>query len=346
MKAAVLYGDNDIRIESLKKPIPEINEALIEVKVTGICGSDLPRVLNDGAHFYPIVLGHEFSGVVEAVADNEYGIKIGDKVACAPLLPCHNCRECLTGNHSLCKNYSFIGSRSPGSWAEYVKAPIRNLVKLTDKVSFIEGALIEPITVVLHALNNINFSKNPSVAIIGMGTIGMLALQCVKNLGVNDIAVFDIDDKKLANAKNHGADGIFNPMSGNFKSDLDVYNGEKGFEIVIDAVGSSLTINLSLILASGKSQVMFIGTPTSKVEISHKDFELINRKELIIQGSWMSYSAPYPGNEWTTAVRYLEKGVIDSRSIINQAVPFENIGEIFNEIKTSGNMNRKIILEL
>lgn len=346
MKAAVLYGNNDIRIEAFETPIPEMEEALIKVKATGICGSDLPRVLNDGAHFYPIVLGHEFSGVVETVGDNQYGINVGDRVACAPLLPCHKCYECQTGNHALCKKYSFIGSRSPGSWAEYVKAPVQNIVKLTHNVSFVEGALIEPITVVLHALNNINFGRNPSVALIGMGTIGMLALQCVKHLGVGDIAVFDIDDQKLATAQNYGADGGFNPLSENFDKSVAAYGGGKGFEIVIDAVGSSPTINLSLKIASGKSQVMFIGTPTSTVEISHKDFELINRKELIVKGSWMSYSAPYPGIEWKTAVDYLEKGVVDTTAITNQALSFDQIGNVFDEIKESGKMDHKIILEL
>jgi L-iditol 2-dehydrogenase len=346
MKAAVLYGDNDIRIESFETPVLETKEALIKVKATGICGSDLPRVLKGDAHYYPIVLGHEFSGIVETVGENEFGIQIGDRVACAPLLPCHKCYECQTGNHALCKNYSFIGSRSPGSWAEYVKAPVRNLVKLTNKVSFVEGALIEPITVVLHALNNMNFGRNPSVAIIGLGTIGMLALQCVKHLGVSSIAVFDIDDQKLAIARNYGADESFNPLSEKFDKEIKTDHGTTGFEIVIDAAGTSPTINLSLKLAAGKSQVMFIGTPTAKVEISHKNFELINRKELIVQGSWMSYSAPYPGIEWTTAIHYLEKGVVAASAITNQALPFDQISKVFNEIKASNKMDRKIILEL
>ena len=110
MKAAVLHGQDDIRIEEVDMPRIGHDEVLVRVKATGVCGSDIPRVLGTGAHFYPIVLGHEFSGEVVEIGDNVTNVQVGDKVAGAPLVPCHKCIDCLRGHYSQCKHYSFIGS--------------------------------------------------------------------------------------------------------------------------------------------------------------------------------------------------------------------------------------------
>lgn len=120
MKAAILVNKNHIRIDNIEHPTIQSHEILIKVKATGICGSDLPRVLGDAAHHYPIVLGHEFSGVVESVGTEVTTLKRGDRVIGVPLLSCHNCPDCHSGNFSQCRHYSFVGSRVNGSWAEYV----------------------------------------------------------------------------------------------------------------------------------------------------------------------------------------------------------------------------------
>ncbi len=127
MKAGVVHAKNDIRYEEIEKPVPQENEVLIKVKYTGICGSDIPRVNGDACHYYPNVLGHEFSGIVEQVGENVKSLKTGDRVAGVPLLPCMECEDCQKGNYSLCKNYKFVGSSKFGSFAEYVVVPEKNL---------------------------------------------------------------------------------------------------------------------------------------------------------------------------------------------------------------------------
>src|SRR5690606_30779271 len=123
MKAAVLYGARDLRYTDFETPKIDEHEILVRVKATGICGSDLPRVLGHGAHFYPIILGHEFSGEVVEVGSTVTIIKAGERIVGAPLLPCLQCADCQKGWYSQCKNYSFVGSTVFGSWAEYVKIP-------------------------------------------------------------------------------------------------------------------------------------------------------------------------------------------------------------------------------
>ena len=118
MKALVLHGNEDLRYEEYPTPELKAGYVKVRVKAAGICGSDIPRVLHNGAHFFPIVLGHEFSGVVDQVGEGVTSVQIGDHVSGAPLVPCMKCADCQKGNYALCRHYSFIGSRQQGSFAE------------------------------------------------------------------------------------------------------------------------------------------------------------------------------------------------------------------------------------
>ena len=136
MKAGVVHAKNDIRYEDIDKPEVTEGKVLVKVKYTGICGSDVPRVNGDACHFFPNVLGHEFSGVVAEVGEGVTNVKPGDRVAGLPLVPCMKCPDCLKGDYSLCKNYSFIGSRQFGSFAEYALVPAMNVVPCDESISF------------------------------------------------------------------------------------------------------------------------------------------------------------------------------------------------------------------
>lgn len=122
MKAAVVCANEDVQYLDYEEPIPGPGEVKVKVRASGICGSDIPRVLHNGVHFYPIVLGHEFSGDVVEIGEGVTKVKVGDRVSGAPLKPCMKCDDCQNGNFSLCKHYSFIGSREQGSNADLTPA--------------------------------------------------------------------------------------------------------------------------------------------------------------------------------------------------------------------------------
>ena len=183
MKAGVVHAKNDIRYEEIQKPEVEPGKVLIKVKYTGICGSDIPRVNGDACHYFPNVLGHEFSGTIEEIGEGVTSLKPGDRVAGVPLVPCMKCADCQKGNYSLCRHYSFIGSREFGSFAEYVVVPEKNAVKFDDEVSFEKGAFFEPATVALHGLRRVEYRGGKSVAILGGGTIGLMTMQWAKIFG-------------------------------------------------------------------------------------------------------------------------------------------------------------------
>lgn len=345
LQAAVLYGQKDIRHEGVDTPKIGENEILVKVKSTGICGSDIPRVLGTSAHYYPIILGHEFSGKIVDIGNKVKNICVGDRVSGAPLIPCHKCIDCIKGHYSQCKNYSFVGSRTSGSWAEYVKIPAVNAVKLPDAVSFDEGAFMEPITVALHGLSVMDFKGGNDVAIIGMGTIGLLTLQCAKALGARRIFAFDIDDDKLDIAKEYGADMCINTGDRSLKKIVWESTIDRGFKFVIEAAGVEFTEKLSLEIASNKGNVLFIGTPSTPISFKPHEFEHINRKELTVRGSWMSYSAPFPGYEWELAGYYLQTKQIRINKLIDRKIPMEDITRAFEDLIVPGRVKGKVLLE-
>ena len=127
MKALKVYENAILKVEDVKEPVVGDNEVKIQVKACGVCGSDIPRIFNHSAHYYPITLGHEFSGVITSVGEKVKNLTVGDHVAGIPLIPCMKCSDCTNGNYSLCKNYSFIGSRRDGAMAEFVVVPENNV---------------------------------------------------------------------------------------------------------------------------------------------------------------------------------------------------------------------------
>jgi L-iditol 2-dehydrogenase len=345
MKALVLHGEEDLRYEIIENPELKAGEVLIRVHASGICGSDVPRVNGKAAHYYPIILGHEFSGVIEKIGKGINCFKEGDKATAAPLVPCMKCSDCLKGDYSLCKNYTFIGSRINGSFAEFVKVPYGNVVPLDDKISFWNGALFEPSTVALHAINVAKFRGGEDVAVLGFGTIGYFTLQWAKILGAKRVSVFDLSQERLDLAQKLGADNLINTLNPEFvKEAMDFTNGA-GYGYVFETAGQNSTMSLAFELAANKATVCFVGTSSKDLNFSWRLFEKMNRKEFTLTGSWMSYSAPFPGKEWTMTNEYLANGklVIDE-SLVFKSFPLEKGVEAFKLFKEPGAVKGKILL--
>lgn len=274
MKAGVVHAREDIRYEDIPKPSPGKDQVLIKVKYTGICGSDIPRVNGDACHYFPNVLGHEFSGTIKETGANVTGLKPGDRVAGVPLVPCMKCEDCQKGNYSLCKHYSFIGSRESGSFAEYVVVPEKNAVKFEDSVSFEQGALFEPATVAPHGLLRVPYEGGKTVAVLGGGTIGMFVMQWARIYGARKAVVFDISDERLALGKRLGADEGINTLSEHFMEQAMELTGGRGFDYVFETAGNTVTMKMAFDLAANKANVCFVGTPTRDLTFSVREWEI------------------------------------------------------------------------
>lgn len=346
MKAGVVYAQNDIRYDDIEKPSAGPGKVLIKVKYTGICGSDVPRVNGDACHFFPNVLGHEFSGTVEEIGDGVTSLKPGDRVAGVPLVPCMKCEDCQKGNYSLCKHYSFIGSREYGSFAQYVVVPEKNAVKFEDEVSFEQGAFFEPATVALHGLQRCDYTGGKTVAILGGGTIGMLTMQWAKIFGAAKVVVFDITKERLELGTRLGADAVINTLEEDYIQQAMALTDGKGYDFVYETAGNTITMKMAFQLAANKAEVCFIGTPTKELSFTVSEWENMNRKEFKLTGSWMSYSAPFPGKEWELAAHYFKTGQLKfDDSFIYKKLGLSQIADAFEMFKIPGAVKGKILID-
>jgi L-iditol 2-dehydrogenase/galactitol-1-phosphate 5-dehydrogenase len=343
MKALVLENKQTLVIKEINRPSISENEVLVRVSYCGVCGSDLARYFEGKVHSFPLVLGHEFSGVVENVGENVHSVKIGDRVAVAPLVPCGKCHFCQSGKPAHCDQYSFVGSRQSGAMAEYVSVPEQNLLVIPKEVSTKEAALLEPLTVAVHGIERVSFHAGSEVVVFGAGTIGIMTLLALKARGAGNITVVDINDEKLAIASELGATFTINSL----KVDLNEYftNHTKP-EVVFETAGVPQTQVQSIEIVEKLGKVVYIGTATNDVIFPPKVFERILRGEIEITGSWMSYSAPFPGYEWKAALQYLKDGVIDVKPLINEIYELEHKEIPFNKMRDSENHSIKFLYKI
>ncbi|MFZ1871434.1 galactitol-1-phosphate 5-dehydrogenase [Serratia sp. D1N4] len=346
MKSVVIHTEGQVCVE--QRPAPSLqaaDEVLVKVAYSGLCGSDIPRIFAEGAHFYPITLGHEFSGRVVAWGEQVTDLQQHDAVACVPLLPCFKCPECQRHYYSLCKNYQFIGSRSHGGNAELVVVKRTNLVKLPANVSLVQGAFIEPITVGLHAIQLAGGCQDKEVIIIGAGTIGQLAIQCAKAMGARSVTAIDINEERLQLARQISAVDTFNSAELSAQQIAENLQTRRFDQLILETAGTPQTVSLALEIAGPRAQIALVGTLHKDLHLSYTTFSQILRKELTLLGSWMNYSAPWPGEEWQQAIKLFQAAELALEPLIASIAPPEQYAANVSAL-AGGPMQGKIMLKL
>lgn len=333
MKSVVNDTDGIVRVaESVIPEIKHQDEVRVKIASSGLCGSDLPRIFKNGAHYYPITLGHEFSGYIDAVGSGVDDLHPGDAVACVPLLPCFTCPECLKGFYSQCAKYDFIGSRRDGGFAEYIVVKRNNVFALPADMPIEDGAFIEPITVGLHAFHLAQGCENKNVIIIGAGTIGLLAIQCAVALGAKSVTAIDISSEKLALAKSFGAMQTFNSREMSAPQIQGVLRDLRFNQLILETAGVPQTVELAVEIAGPHAQLALVGTLHQDLHLTSATFGKILRKELTVIGSWMNYSSPWPGQEWETASRLLTERKLSLEPLIAHRGSFESFAQAVRDI--------------
>ena len=315
MKAWILSEIGKIEYTDVQRPIPEPGETLIKVRAAGICGSDVPRTYKTGAHKMPIIIGHEFSGVVE---------ETGERVGIFPLIPCKECGPCRSGHYEMCRHYDYIGSRRDGAFAEYVAVPEENLIKLPDEVSFEEAAMLEPMAVAVHAMRrglsliagerhdtvfgnkadaysasgfSAGVDKDINICVCGLGTIGMLLIEFLFEAGFHNIyAIGRRDAQKerfAATARRflngwvneHYCDSHQNDPVEWIKKVTDV---REGCDLFFECVGTNESINYAIEGSASGGNVVLVGNPASDITFPRDAYWKILRNQLRITGTWNS----------------------------------------------------------
>lgn len=342
MRTVAVTGTRELTVVDAKVPQCGPRDALIRVAYCGICGSDVPRYFDGAVHAFPQVLGHEFSGVVEQVGPEVTHVALGDKVAVAPLVPCHECEQCRAGRPSLCPSYSFIGSRQQGALAEYVLVPAVNVVPVGD-LPLRVAALVEPLTVAIHAVNQAPFPADAAAAVLGGGVIGLMSVIALRDRGARAITVVDVNPWVLQMARLFGATHTVDASDGRVVEHFDEIGAP---DLVIETAGAAATRAQALDIVGRAGSVVYVGTPTADLTLDPGTFENILRKELTIRGSWMSYSAPFPGAEWAQAPRLLAEAAHDPQAIITHEFGLDHVADGFKVIGERSEKRLKVMFNV
>ncbi|WP_252315825.1 galactitol-1-phosphate 5-dehydrogenase [Sinobaca sp. H24] len=339
MKALNLYGVQDIRCEETSEPvITAPDDVIIKVKAAGICGSDISRFNKLGPYIEGMTFGHEFAGEVLEVGSHVKGIVKGDKVAGCPAFYCGVCISCQKGEFSQCEKLTVIGARHPGSYAEKVKLPAENVIKIPDNVDYDTAALLEPAAVVAHGFYKTNVKPGDTVAVMGCGSIGLLAIQWARIFGAKTIFAIDIDETKLAAAKELGADVLVNSLEGPAHEKVLEHTSSMGVNLAVESAGSPITSAQIFALPKKGGEVVFLGIPYADITIERFYFEKIVRNELSVYGSWNGVSSPFPGQEWDAAMHYMGTGQITSGEMVHHRYSLDEGPRVFDDlIQRKGN---------
>jgi len=326
MDAYVLHGIGDLRFQQVAKPSPGSGEVLLRVAACGVCGSDLPRIYEKGTYRFPTIPGHEFSGRVEAVGAGVEDHWVGKLAAVFPLLPCRRCASCEIGAYATCSAYDYKGSRSDGAFAEYVCVPAWNLVPAPEGLSAEEAAMAEPAAVAIHALRRGGLEVGDRVLISGAGPIGLMLAQWARAGGASEVLLADVDDSKVAFAKQVGFPDAVNPLKVNLPEWVLERTGT-GADLAVEGAGHSSSWENCLSAVRPYGRVVLMGNPSGAMSLSQKGYWEMLRKQLTVFGTWNSDYAEFPRNEWKLALAAMADGRIRVRPLITHSVSLAELGD-------------------
>lgn len=268
MKTAVMTAIREMEIQERPIPVPKEDEVLVKVEYVGICGSDLHYYesgrIGDFVVDPPFVLGHEAGGTVIEVGTNVKNLKVGDKVALEPGKTCGHCEFCKSGKYNLCKDVVFFATPPvDGVFQEYVAHEAGLCFKLPDNVSTLEGALIEPLAVGMHAANQGGAKLGQTAVVTGAGCIGLAALLSLKAMGVAKVIVVDIMEKRLQKALDLGAAEVINGKEEDAVARIMELTDGRGFDLGIETAGTQITASQLIKGANKGATIVFVGYSAS-----------------------------------------------------------------------------------
>lgn len=315
MKAICIEKEfKDSSIKDIDEPIKLSHQDILNVKAVGICQSDIARVFNQSAYYYPIILGHEFSGSVRS--DKEV------KATIYPIIPCGNCDECKKENYAQCKSYSYYGSRQSGGMQERLAVNTWNIIP-NSSLDYEELALIEPSAVAMNAFNKVP-TNSESVLINGCGFIALVTAQILLSNG-KTVYIRNRNQEKLKFALDN-----FN---------LHVYNNQL-IDCAIDFVSNSSSMNYITDNISSHGTIIAVGNPSSEVTFDKCNYSKILRKELMIEGIWNSRRS-----DWYDVMDLIANGKVNVKNLITHRYDYTDFKNAFEKIMQNQLNHNELIIK-
>jgi len=325
IKAAVLHGIEDLRIEDVPMPAVERDDdVLVKVDSVGVCGSDVHYYrhgrIGDWVVKSPLILGHECAGIVEEVGAGVKGLRPGDRVALEPGVPCGRCRFCRSGRYNLCPDVEFMGTPPVnGAFTEYVVHPASFTYPLPDNVSLAEGAMLEPFSVGMHACATGGVQPGHTVAVLGSGPIGLVILQAARAYGASLAVAVDIVDFRLDMARKLGATHTVNAGDTDPVEAISEITGGDGADVVFEAAGAEQTARQTVDMVRRAGTIVMVGMGTAR-EVPINIFRMM-------AGEVQLKPIRRYANTYGPAIRMVAAGAVDLRSMITGEYPFDRVEE-------------------
>ena len=340
MNAWVLHDVNSFTYEDRVKPEPDAGWVLVRVKAAGICGSDIPRAFTTGAHKKDLVIGHEFSGCVEAVGADVDVDWIGKKVGIFPLIPCRKCGPCSQGRYEMCRNYNYLGSRCDGGFADYVAAPVANLIEIPENVTYEQAAMLEPMAVAVHAMRRglelIGESRDGAVsnadmkiAVCGLGTIGLLLVMFLRQKGFRNIYVIGnkASQKKHIDTLGISEEYFCDSREHNITEWLAEHAG--GVDMFYECVGKNETVACAVDSLNPAGALVLVGNPYSDMSLEKAVYWKILRNQLKLTGTWNSSFTGDKDDDWHYVINCLEQGLVAPEKMISHRYEMKELMQGF-----------------
>jgi L-iditol 2-dehydrogenase len=332
MKAAMLYGIKDLRVEDVEVPEAGTGEVLVKVKAATTCGTDLKifqRGYVEKVIKLPTVFGHEWAGEVVEAGEGLHWPKKGMHVRAGNSAPCLHCSMCQKGKYNLCENMIWLW----GAYAEYIKVPARmvlvNMQEIPQHVSYQEASMTEPLACVLHGAEEAGVKLGHTVTIIGAGPIGLLHLLTAKRKGAGKIISIDLVEERLNFARKLGADETVNAGKENVVEKVRRLTGGYGADVVIEAIGLPATWEQALKLVRKGGTVLEFGGCPPGTGIKF-DTEMLHYGEVTVRGAF--HATPL---HFKKALNLIASRTIDVRPLVTRKMMLEEIKEAFEILSTT-----------
>lgn len=326
MKAIVYTAPGQLELKEMSQPQVGKGEVLIKVRACGICGSDVHGYLGlTGRRTAPMVMGHEFCGAIAGLGEDVGDLQVGQRVAVYPVDYCGQCQMCKKGDVHLCLNKRAFGVLDvDGAFAEYISVPAKCCFPIADAISDATASLMEPLAVAYRGVSHYESFEGKTVLLVGTGTIGLLALACVKMKKAAKIIVSDLSDNRLEVAKRMGADVVINPSQKDFDQCIMAETNGEGVDVAIEAVGVEATVKQAMNALKISGQAIWIGNNSPTIAMN---MQQVVTRELKVQGSFL-----YGLDEFKQVVALINEKKISADTLISQEISLDEVPEYFEKL--------------
>jgi L-iditol 2-dehydrogenase len=337
MKQSVMTSPGVIEMREMPVPQPAPTEVLLRIKRIGVCGSDIH--VWHGKHAltpYPVVQGHEVSGVVEKVGSSVRGFSAGETVTFQPQVTCGTCYPCRHGAYHICDNLKVMGFQTTGAGSEFFAVDADKVLKLPKGMDVEHGAMIEPEAVAVHALGRAGSVKGLKVLVLGAGPIGNLVAQTARGLGASQVMITDVSDFRLGKARECGIELCVNPSTTDLAAAAVKEFGDGKADLILECVGSPATITQGIAVARKGTDIIVVGVFGDKPVV---DMGTVQDRELRLIGTLM-YQEP----DWKKAIELVSSGKVKLAPLITDHFPFAEYTKAYEYIEAHRERAMKVMI--